>query len=174
MILELFSKIKILPGTFDLSGEQTRSIMKQVRKGDILLKGYTRYLDSYLRNGIYHHAGIYIGKGFMVCMSEEGVEPIDLIEFCRCDKIAVLRLESCNERSDIIERSLRRCEQFIEATLEYVCTFDVIDHRFYSLELIGMVYKELGFSRTNKKLTDESFLQNKYLRLIYGNKVRIL
>jgi len=172
-ILNVLSRIKILPGTFNVSGEQTRSIHDQVKIGDILLKGYKRYLDCYFRCGHYHHSAIYIGGGNVAFLTETGVKIQDIISFCRCDRIIILRVYS-EKYDEIVERALRRIQQFLDVTKLYDCTFGNINHRLYSLDFIDMCYKELNFIRTNNKLSGISFLENKNLEVIYGNDIQIL
>jgi hypothetical protein len=147
--------------------------MNNILSGDILVKGYNGYLDGLVRPGKYHYAGIYVGDGLVCYMTSDGVEVIDIIDFCRCDRIIVLRMEDINDKFEIIDRVLRRCNQFIDITNRYVCQFSNISHRIYSPELIDMCWLELELSRTNTKILCEDIINNKSFKIIYGNEVRL-
>jgi hypothetical protein len=84
-----------------------------VKPGDILVRGFRNYLDSYFIPGYFSHAGLYVGpveekdkdlvlrlhgkkifcpgEQMVVHALAEGVLMEDLIQFCRCDYMAVLR-----------------------------------------------------------------------------------
>lgn len=125
--LTVFGDIKIFPGplfflydpgSYLVKGEDMREIIKLVQPGDILLRGYTNYLDGRFIPGYFSHVGFYLGpidrktleaewadeytpldqlKGLktgeqMVIHSmAEGVFMEDVLNFCRCDYMAVLR-----------------------------------------------------------------------------------
>ncbi len=125
--LTVFGDIKIFPGplfflydpgSYLVKGEDMREVMKMVQPGDILLRGYTNYLDGRFIPGYFSHVGFYLGpidrktleaewsdeypsldqlKGLktgeqMVIHSmAEGVFMEDVLNFCRCDYMAVLR-----------------------------------------------------------------------------------
>lgn len=101
------------PGSYHVKGHDTRTVMERVQPGDILIRGYKSYLDGYFIPGYFSHAGLYLGevlpehrelvptaKGKQLFRAgqqivahsmAEGVFMEDLISFCRCDYMAVLR-----------------------------------------------------------------------------------
>jgi len=100
------------PGTFLLKGNETREVLNLVQPGDILIRGYLNYLDSYIIPGLFSHAALYLGevkesdKQYIKPGSEqdfkagsqiiihamgEGVFMDDVINFCRCDYMIILR-----------------------------------------------------------------------------------
>jgi hypothetical protein len=125
--LTVFGDIKIFkgplfflydPGSYLVKGEDMREVIKVVEPGDILLRGYTNYLDGRFIPGYFSHVGFYLGpvyreqlasgwsdentpldqlKGLktgeqMVIHSmAEGVFMEDLLNFCRCDYMAIFR-----------------------------------------------------------------------------------
>lgn len=125
--LTIFGDIKIFkgplfflydPGSYLVKGEDMREVTKLVEPGDILLRGYTNYLDGRFIPGYFSHVGFYLGridregvaaewteddtplenlKGLksgeqMVIHSmAEGVFMEDVLNFCRCDYMAILR-----------------------------------------------------------------------------------
>jgi hypothetical protein len=100
------------PGSYLVKGEDIRQVINFVQPGDIFVRGYINYLDGYFIPGFFSHAGLYLGKvteedrtfvrpghdsGFrtgdqMVIHSmAEGVFMEDVINFCRCDYMIILR-----------------------------------------------------------------------------------
>ena len=101
------------PGSYRVKGEHIRELISTVRPGDILVRGYKNYLDGYFIPGYFSHAGLYLGpveekdrelvprpegkklfktgEQMVVHAMAEGVLMEDLIQFCRCDYMAVLR-----------------------------------------------------------------------------------
>ncbi|NUO83439.1 hypothetical protein HUU05_25480 [candidate division KSB1 bacterium] len=110
------------PGSYHVKGADTREVMRRVQPGDILIRGYKSYLDGYFIPGYFSHAGLYLGevlpehkelvpspKGKKLFRSgeqivahamAEGVFMEDLISFCRCDYMAVLRFPERFSRRD--------------------------------------------------------------------------
>lgn len=110
------------PGSYHVKGHDTREVMDCVQPGDILIRGYMSYLDGYFIPGYFSHAGLYLGevlpeqkelvtspkgkelfragKQIVAHAMAEGVFMEDLIGFCRCDYMAVLRFpEQFSKRS---------------------------------------------------------------------------
>lgn len=114
------------PGSYKVKGEDIREVIKDVQPGDILIRGYVNYLDGYIIPGFFSHAGLYIGKitnemsagltekqkklfktgdQMVIHSMAEGVFMEDVINFCRCDYMVILRRnpeiesQSCQEFS---------------------------------------------------------------------------
>jgi hypothetical protein len=133
--IKIFGDLKIFPaplfivydpGSYRVKGAHMREVMKVIEPGDILVRGYVSYLDSYFIPGYFSHVGLYLGKveasdrakctefdaakargagkgqdpesmfatgdQMVVHAIAEGVLLEDLLNFCRCDYMAVLRL----------------------------------------------------------------------------------
>ncbi len=97
-------------------------LLDQIKPGDILLRGYDNYLDGKFIGGSFSHAAFYygecdeadrdkagaahkdaahrktgqekfkVGKQMVVHSIAEGVLMEYLLTFCRCDRVAILRL----------------------------------------------------------------------------------
>ncbi len=101
------------PRSFALKGSQVREVMKKVQFGDVLVRSYNNYLDGFFIPGTFTHVGFYLGP-----VTEENLKKIakventntfhtgqqmvihaignkvyleDLIDFCRCDGLAIMR-----------------------------------------------------------------------------------
>jgi hypothetical protein len=89
-----------------------RTVIERVRPGDVLVRGYDAYLDGKLIPGLFSHAGIYLGRTTdadrcaapaahrerltlgeqtVIHAIAEGVLTEDVLDFCRCDRLVVLR-----------------------------------------------------------------------------------
>ena len=80
------------PDPFYVSGYDIEKILNLIRPGDVLLRGYNKYLDGKFipdEKG-YSHAGIYIGNNEVVHAVAPCVEKTHLIDFCEADRIMVL------------------------------------------------------------------------------------
>lgn len=102
------------PGSYLVKGEDMRQVIATIKAGDILVRSYKNYLDGFFIPGYFSHAGLYVGKVVaedekLIELSEgkkhfrtgdqmvvhsmaEGVFMEDVLNFCRCDYLAILRL----------------------------------------------------------------------------------
>lgn len=135
------------PRGYRVKGEDARQAMKRVRPGDILLRGYDNYLDGYFIPGYFSHAGLYVGsvtkeedyhlverprgkkifrdgKQMVIHSIAEGVFMEDLLNFCRCDYMAILRFPDLITRAsqsqplNIPKREWRDPEEAIRDSLK--------------------------------------------------------
>ena len=149
------------PGSYKVKGEDIRQVINIIRPGDIIVRGYVNYLDGYVIPGFFSHAGLYLGevpetagnvlnpsqlKNFksgvqMVIHSmAEGVFMEDIINFCRCDYMAILRRNADKESEDskkiifarVFETAIRNLGK------EYDFKFDFSD--FNKLSCTELVY----------------------------------
>jgi hypothetical protein len=88
--------ISYCPTTFRVKGTDTEEIMGILKDGDIMLRNYKSYLDSFFipvgKSG-YTHSGIYF-QGNVYHAIAEGVVVESVIDFCRADSIGILRLKN--------------------------------------------------------------------------------
>ncbi|MBK8954090.1 MAG: hypothetical protein IPM34_00850 [Saprospiraceae bacterium] len=118
--LKFFGDIKVFkypffllydPGSYKVKGAEVRKVLDTVQDGDILIRGYTNYLDGLFIPGFFSHAGLYLGdttshnfllpdviaskfykgKQAVIHSMAEGVFMEDLINFCKCDYLVILR-----------------------------------------------------------------------------------
>ena len=113
------------PGGYQLKGPAMREVMRRVQPGDILLRGYRHYLDSYFIPGYFNHAGLYLGwvgerdverveldggrkrfragEQMVIHALAEGVVMEDLLNFCRCDYMAILRFPGVLKANGMVQ-----------------------------------------------------------------------
>lgn len=119
--LRFFGDIKVFkypmfiiydPGSYLIKGEEIRQVINLIKPGDILVRGYVNYLDGYFIPGFFSHAGLYLGEvkesdrtfvtpgedvafrtgeQMVIHSMAEGVFMEDIINFCRCDYMIILR-----------------------------------------------------------------------------------
>lgn len=179
-LLTIFGDIKLLkwppfvywqPGDYyKAPGSKNRIAIERIRPGDIILRGYDSYLDGYFIPGRFSHTGIYIGGGKVIHAVAEGVSEIDVLDFLRCDRFAVLRPSSGQKKA------IDRVKGWLGKPYDF--DFSSKNFSFYCHELAAEAYKELGiqkvtpylgfirFSRMEPSYLAESFLENRNFRTI--------
>lgn len=123
--LKIFGDIKIYkyplfvlydPNSYKVSGDEVRHIINTIQPGDILIRGYKNYLDGYFIPGFFSHAGVYLGatpaqddwpevalksykQGEQITIHSmaEGVFMEDILNFCKCDYLLILRRNTTTE-----------------------------------------------------------------------------
>lgn len=82
------------PKSYKMTGAKCREVLDLVQPADVLLRGYDRYLDSFfipLGESKCSHSGLYVGGGKVIHAVAEGVKQDDILDFCRADRVCVLR-----------------------------------------------------------------------------------
>lgn len=183
-VLTIIGDIKIFPtpcyilydpNEFDYSvrGETIDEIRNIIKPGDILLRRYKHYLDGLLIPGKYSHSALYIGNNKLIHATGKGVKEINLIDFCQCDGLCLLRPVNeslSNQAVSIAKLNLGKPYDF---------KFNSNDSsEFYCHELIRICYPEiniegfypniLGISLKccQKRYIDRSFINNKEFKKI--------
>jgi hypothetical protein len=104
--------INYRPYSFAIKGNHTREVMALVQPGDILVRDFNNYLNNYFTPGTFKHVGFYLGdvsehrlklaevkhpahfntgKQRVIHAIGNQVFLEDLIDFCRCDGLAIMR-----------------------------------------------------------------------------------
>ena len=162
--------INYVPEEFDykIRGEDICKIQEVIQPGDIILRAYEHYLDSYFIPGKYSHSGVYIGNGQIIHAVAEGVKEIHLIDFCQADGILVLRPDNGQEKS------IERCKKWLGKCYDF--KFNSTDSSaFYCHELTATSLKDsiniepvipdfcgIKLKFLKAKYLAESFITNKH------------
>jgi len=85
--------IKYHPELHKLKGHEIRKILEVLEKGDILLRRWDGYLNTFFTPGFWAHAGLYVGDNKAIHALGHGVVKEDILDFCRADSMAVMRLK---------------------------------------------------------------------------------
>lgn len=120
--------------SFFVNGYDVLNIMEFISPGDVLIRGYDDYVDGKFipdENG-YSHAGLYVGNNEVIHAVSEGVSRLNVIDFCQCDRIMVLRPSSGQDEA------LKLAENRIG--LPYDFNYESDAGKLYCFELIANCY----------------------------------
>ena len=128
------------PSSYQVKGADIRQVLKIAKPGDIFVRGYKNYLDGYFIPGYFSHAGLYLGevlaaheelivhpKGkalfrtgeqIVVHAMAEGVFMEDLLDFCRCDYMALLRFPEQLSRQQNVQPTDIAADKFTPEELK--------------------------------------------------------
>lgn len=148
-LLTKFGDIKIFkwpmyvlyhPTSFRIKGLHTREILNIVQPGDLVMRSYINYLDGYFipkGDSDCSHGGLYVGDGKIVHAIAEGTLMDDIIDFCRCDRILILR--PCYGQQWAVEHA-RKCA---DQNIEYDFDFEPGNGKYYCHELMASCFPYL-------------------------------
>lgn len=181
--LTMFGNIKIFkwplflvydPNYFNVGGKQVLDIIQILKPGDIILRGYDCYLDGlFIPDPLsYSHGSIYIGNGKIIHAVAEGVSETDIIEFTRCDRIAIFRPKKY-QRS-----AIKKAKDFLKNNTPYDFGFNNSVSSLYCFELCGLCYEKLniptitvkkffGLIKKKNVFLAESFFKSPDMKCIY-------
>ena len=150
--LTMFGDIKVFkwplwivydPDDFEVTGEKTAQILKLLEPGDVVVRGYKHYADGKFipsKSG-WSHGAVYVGDWKIAHAVASGVQYIDVIEFARCDRIAVLRPRK-NAKS-----AVRKANKFVKNNIPYDFFFRYGSSSLYCFELCGECYSRLDIKK---------------------------
>ena len=156
--LTIFGDIKVFrwplfviyqPTSFRVKGFDTRAIMANIQPGDVVMRAYDDYLDGYFipkGSSGCSHSGVYIGANKIVHSIAEGSSIIDIIDFCRCDKIIVLRPDSGQEWA------IEHAKKCADANIPYNFDFVPGPGKYYCHEFTASCYPELNIEPLSRKI----------------------
>ena len=146
------------PTTFKMSGPQIIQVLKEIQPGDVILRKFDSYADSKFIPGEYSHGAIYVGDHKIIHAVAEGVQEIDVIDFCMCDKICILRPKAG------IENAISKAKKFLEEDTPYDFAYRRGSSALYCFELCAECYPELQIKTHDvKKLFGLLKKRNVYL-----------
>jgi hypothetical protein len=146
--LTFFGDIKIFkypfwmvydPDYFQMSGEKILEAIEILEPGDIILRGYNKYLDGCFINGDYSHGAVYIGNNTIIHAVAPKVEKINAVEFMECDRIAIFRPSKYKASAVKIVR------KFLKDNVAYDFNFDSKDDgSLFCFELAAKAYPKFN------------------------------
>lgn len=185
-VLTRFGDIKIFPWpmfivysptTFKIKGDNTRRIMEIIEPGDVIMRSFVNYLDGYFiptgESGC-SHTGIFAGNGKVIHAMAEGIVEHDIIDFCRCDKIIVMRPTKGQKTA------IRHAKKCLKEKIPYDFDFESGNKTYYCHEFTASCYPNLGIEKLRRKafkilsspevyLADSFFICPKFY-LVYDSK----
>lgn len=127
------------PDDFEVNGEKVAQICKLLQPGDVILRGYNKYLDGKFipsKDG-WSHGALYIGNWKIVHAIAEGVSLTNVIDFTRCDRIAVFRPKTGQQHA------VEMAKKFLEDKVPYDFGFKHGTSALYCFELCAECYSAL-------------------------------
>ena len=150
---------------YKVTGNDILQIMEFIKPGDILLRGYDRYVDGKFipdEKG-YSHAGLYIGSNMVIHAASPSVHKTSIIDFCQADRIMVLR-PKCGTIGAIV-----KAHELIGIPYDFNYESDI--GRLYCFELIATCYEDSNMEKFTVKKFFGLLKRNCYLaKSIYCNK----
>jgi len=162
------------PMGFKIKGGDTRDIIDVLQPGDVVMRSYDNYLDGYFipkgKSGC-SHSGVYVGDNVVIHSIAEGSVVDDIIEFCRADRVVVLR------PSAGIEWALQHAKKCADKNIPYDFSFQKNNGRYYCHEFTASCYpgldirmlsrKGLGFIPSPMVYLADSFYENHNFKVVF-------
>lgn len=154
--LTMFGNVKIFkyplflvydPDDYQVTGEKILDIMATIKPGDVILRGYNRYLDGkFVPDKLkFSHGGLYIGNNTIIHAVAKGVSTINIVDFCSCDRIAIFR--ATKDRNIAIKKA----KEYLKDNTPYDFGFEKGVSALYCFELCGECYSKLELPRYTVK-----------------------
>ena len=181
--LTMFGDVKVFkwpfwivydPECFKMPGEKIIDLIDCIQPGDVILRGYDMYLDSAFIDSkrAYSHAGLYIGANEVIHAVAPNVSKCNIIDFCECDRIAVVRPKKGQKNA------IKLAKKFLKDNIPY--DFNFADNReaLYCFELAAESYPKLsiprktvskffGILKKKNVVLSDSFFESKDFKLIF-------
>ncbi len=156
---------------YKLKGDEIRKILTLRKPGDILLRRYDHYLSGLMIPGYWTHTGYYQGNNRVIHMLGEGITNEDILTFCRCDNLAIIR---CMDK-DLVKKSQELIKEELKKNVQYDFAFNTTSpKRFYCSELSSYIFQNPKLDRKRKDyiLPDDLLSLPKYgpYKLIYQTR----
>ena len=126
------------PHMHRLKGYEIRTLINNLKAGDIILRSYNGYLNSYLTPGFWSHAGLVISNEKVIHAIGKGVIEEDILDFCRADSCAILRFKNQNE--DSINKAITIAKKMVQDRVGYDFAFEDENKKVYCTELVNECY----------------------------------
>lgn len=163
------------PDDYQVTGDKVLEIMEKIKPGDIILRGYNRYLDGkFIPDKLkFSHGAIYVGNNKIIHAVAEGVSETNIVEFCQCDRIAIFRPKKGQRNA------IKKAKEYMKSKTPYDFGFEEGVSALYCFELCGMCYDRLdiprltvskffGLIKKENVFLAESFFKSKDLTCIFN------
>jgi len=95
------------------------------------------YADGKFIPGDYSHGAIYVGDNTVIHAVAEGVSEINIVSFCMCDRIYILR-PRCG-----VKQAIAKAKKFAKDNIPYDFAFKRNSSALYCFELCAECYPKL-------------------------------
>ena len=160
------------PTQFKVTGEQILEILQCLEPGDVVLRKFDSYADSKFIPGEYSHGAVYVGDNKIIHAVAEGVSEIDVVSFCMCDRICVLRPRAGSRNA------IAKAKKFAKDKVPYDFAYNHNSSALYCFELCAECYPKLdikpkvakalfGLLRKKNVYLAESFTSSPDFKMIF-------
>ena len=166
------------PKGYQVIGKEVEDILKFIKPGDILLRGYNDYLDGKFIPGQFSHAACYYGSNRVIHLMAEGVVNDHLIDFCKCDRMVVLRIK--NASNEDIEKAKWAAWYFEFKQTKYDFDFDFSNNKLYCSEFVFRIWshvlkiapieKRFMFFFKKEIILPDQFLNHPDIEIVYKTR----
>ena len=156
--LTVFGDIKVFSGplwfvyqpkSFRIKGAETRHISSIVEPGDVIMRAYINYLDGFFipkGTSKCSHSALYVGDGKVVHSIAEGAQEIDLIDFCRTDRIVILRPDQGKAWA------VQHAKNCANKAIPYDFDFTPGPNKYYCHELTASCFPDINIHQLSRKV----------------------
>ncbi len=189
--LTIFGDIKVFkfpmfiiyqPKGYRVTGKETENVLNVIQDGDILVRGYYDYLDGKIIKGFFSHAGFYYGEHKVIHAIAEGVVEEHIIDFCRCDYLAILRFLPEDITSEDIKIAQQNALEIVG--YKYDFEFDGGDNELYCTQAVLRIWNHklkvtpekvtelFGLIKRNIVFPDQLYSCDKLKKIFITSKVK--
>lgn len=129
------------PKHHKVKGYEIRKIIDIIQPGDILLRRVDGYLSTMFIPGYWSHAGLYVDSGDVIHAIGIGVIKEDILDFCRCDAITILRIK--NSSKEMINNAIKFAIKEEIDKIGYDYQFRDNNGKVYCTELVNLCYNDI-------------------------------
>jgi hypothetical protein len=151
-----------------VKGHEVRRILDLLLPGDILLRRFDGYLNTILTPRFWEDAALYVGDNNVIHAVGKGVIKEDILDFCRCDSICVLRVKNDFDLS--ISVAIAKAKDMYNRRVGYDYEFETGDNKVYCTEIVNECYDGLfnddyEMVAGNRVLTPDGIRNSKCIRV---------
>lgn len=136
------------------------------------MRKFDSYADSKFIPGEYSHGAVYVGDNKIIHAVAEGVSEIDVVSFCMCDRICVLRPRAGSRNA------IAKAKKFAKDKVPYDFSYKHNSSALYCFELCVECYPKLdikpkvakalfGLLRKKNVYLAESFTSSPDFKMIF-------
>lgn len=155
--------ITVQPQYHKIKGWQQRKVLNNLEPGDILVRRFDGYLSSMWIPGFWKHAALYLGNNEIAHAIASGVHREDILDFLRCDHVAIMRLDSSCYDTSLIYKAIDYAKRQIKVGVKYDFSFKDDNGKYYCTEFVNACFDDLFHDNFTTITNKKSFLPIRFL-----------
>jgi uncharacterized protein YycO len=138
----IFPGIVYKQSGYKVKGIETNRVLTLIEPGDILVRGYDSFLSSRLI-GKWSHVAIVVDRENIIHSVGKGVIKETIIDFCRTDRIAIMRIKPGLIQDNDITEAIYKAHHYLGTKYDYGFNFNDAEE-FSCTELLNICFKHIG------------------------------